>query len=209
MTYPLPTLKGAETMKALVALWGDQCYICGGPVQHIEHVKPRKRGGGDTFANLRPSCAKCNLSKGAKPLKEYLRLRRSQGLPVLASAWKGGLRPSARQMLSLARVGVRLGARYRWGAWLAAPTAVGASPLTMAGIGIEAARWAAPHVKKGWDHHQDSKEAAIARAVAANRPSAGPWSQKWQPGDTSDDCLRRLLKAEGLSDRLVEKAMSR
>ncbi|MBT2266408.1 HNH endonuclease [Rhodococcus erythropolis] len=47
--------------------------MCGGPYQHLDHVKPLSAGGPHMLSNLRPSCADCNLSKGAKwplPQKE-------------------------------------------------------------------------------------------------------------------------------------------
>lgn len=40
------------------------CWMCGGPFEHIEHVKPLAAGGPHILANLRPSCGPCNLSKG-------------------------------------------------------------------------------------------------------------------------------------------------
>ena len=39
-----------------------------------------------------------------------------------------------------------------------------------------------------------ARESACLAAAAANRPSAGPWSQAWQPGDTWLDCLERALE---------------
>lgn len=40
------------------------CWMCGGPFEHIEHVKPLAAGGAHMLANLRPSCGPCNWSKG-------------------------------------------------------------------------------------------------------------------------------------------------
>jgi 5-methylcytosine-specific restriction endonuclease McrA len=48
------------------------CWMCGGPFEHIEHVKPLAVGGPHILANLRPSCAPCNLSKGGRwPLEVH------------------------------------------------------------------------------------------------------------------------------------------
>lgn len=57
---------------ALILRDGDRCYLCGQSVQrmpiHIEHVKPRARGGSDDLANKRLAHADCNLWKGQKPV---------------------------------------------------------------------------------------------------------------------------------------------
>ncbi len=44
--------------------WGNRCWICGGPYQAIDHVKPIARGGWHALMNLRPICTPCNSSKG-------------------------------------------------------------------------------------------------------------------------------------------------
>ena len=82
---------------ALTAMWGDTCYICGAllVVSHIEHVRPRSAGGGDSWANLRLSCPSCNWSKGAKSLKDFLAGRDG---PVARSAKRAGRYPSPGQM---------------------------------------------------------------------------------------------------------------
>lgn len=38
---------------------------------HVDHVMPRSMGGSDLIENLVPSCAACNLSKGAKHPSEW------------------------------------------------------------------------------------------------------------------------------------------
>ena len=45
------------------------CAYCGGPYEHDEHVKARIIGGVYTI----PSCMDCNLSKGKKGKKTWLR----------------------------------------------------------------------------------------------------------------------------------------
>lgn len=52
-----------ETFAARMAYWGNECWMCGGPFEHVDHVKPISRGGWHCLANLRPSCARCNTSK--------------------------------------------------------------------------------------------------------------------------------------------------
>lgn len=42
------------------------CWMCGGPKEQIDHVKPLAKGGMHILSNLRPACALCNLSKKDK-----------------------------------------------------------------------------------------------------------------------------------------------
>lgn len=39
------------------------CWVCGGPADQVDHVKPIARGGAHILANLRPICGFCNQSK--------------------------------------------------------------------------------------------------------------------------------------------------
>ncbi len=59
-----------HTPAELVESWDERglyvCTYCGGPHQHIDHVVPLSRGGGETVGNLVPACSPCNLSKGAR-----------------------------------------------------------------------------------------------------------------------------------------------
>lgn len=53
------------------AYWGNRCWICGGPAQTIDHVKPISKGGPHVLANIRPACRFCNTSKHNKwPFKK-------------------------------------------------------------------------------------------------------------------------------------------
>jgi 5-methylcytosine-specific restriction endonuclease McrA len=56
----------AEMIEARCSLWGNRCWICGGPMQAIDHVKPLAKGGAHLPCNLRPICKPCNSRKGAK-----------------------------------------------------------------------------------------------------------------------------------------------
>ncbi len=52
---------------------GGVCYLCDSPVTlslaHLDHVIPVSRGGTHTPDNVRVTHARCNLRKGARPLK--------------------------------------------------------------------------------------------------------------------------------------------
>lgn len=75
-------LRGARrvavvTEAQVIAAYGERCYLCDAPLEavpmHLDHVVPLARGGAHTLENLRPSCARCNLRKGAKTPEELLR----------------------------------------------------------------------------------------------------------------------------------------
>ncbi|HEY9413600.1 MAG TPA: HNH endonuclease signature motif containing protein [Pseudonocardia sp.] len=48
---------------AKVAYWGERCWICSGPYDAIDHVKPLAKQGPHMLANLRPICTPCNTRK--------------------------------------------------------------------------------------------------------------------------------------------------
>lgn len=57
-----------EQLEARLSMYSG-CWMCGTPTgtdRHIDHVKPLSRGGWHCLSNLRPSCQRCNLSKGSK-----------------------------------------------------------------------------------------------------------------------------------------------
>lgn len=58
-------------IKARIEFYGGCCAYCSKPYEHLDHVIPLSRGGSNLPANIRPTCAKCNLSKGAKRLREW------------------------------------------------------------------------------------------------------------------------------------------
>lgn len=59
-----------------MSVFGFCCAYCNGPFEHIDHVIPLSKGGKHCLANLRPACAKCNLSKHNKNLYEWLNLKK-------------------------------------------------------------------------------------------------------------------------------------
>lgn len=55
-----------------MSVFGDKCFYCGGPFQHVDHAIALIRNGYHCLANLRPSCESCNLRKGSKSFTEFL-----------------------------------------------------------------------------------------------------------------------------------------
>ncbi len=65
----------SRTRAAVLRRDGRRCRYCGstdGPF-HIDHIKPRSRGGSNSPRNLTVACRTCNTSKGAKSLKDWLK----------------------------------------------------------------------------------------------------------------------------------------
>lgn len=55
-----------EQLMARMRYWGNQCWVCGGPFEAIDHVKPISKGGAHALMNFRPICRSCNSSKRDK-----------------------------------------------------------------------------------------------------------------------------------------------
>jgi 5-methylcytosine-specific restriction endonuclease McrA len=73
--YQQGTLAGYETRQYLLEKWGRKCAYCGAeniPLQ-VEHIHPKAKGGSNRISNLSLSCEKCNLKKGTKDVKEFLK----------------------------------------------------------------------------------------------------------------------------------------
>ena len=54
---------------------GGRCALCGatkneGPL-HVDHIKPRSKGGKTEYGNLQVLCSKCNLTKGNKDETDF------------------------------------------------------------------------------------------------------------------------------------------
>ncbi len=56
----------AEQLRAKMEYWGNRCWMCDGPFENVDHVKPLARGGADALMNLRPACRSCNARKHAR-----------------------------------------------------------------------------------------------------------------------------------------------
>lgn len=64
-------------LAARVAYFGGLCWMCGGPAEALDHVKPLSKGGAHALCNLRPACKACNSAKGAQwPFPTALRTGR-------------------------------------------------------------------------------------------------------------------------------------
>jgi 5-methylcytosine-specific restriction endonuclease McrA len=53
-------------------VFGNKCYYCDGPFEHLDHAIALSKGGYHCLANFRPSCESCNLSKSSKSYKEWI-----------------------------------------------------------------------------------------------------------------------------------------
>lgn len=65
------------TADELLASWAERglsgCTYCpDGEYEHADHVVPLARGGSHSIDNLVPACERCNTSKGAKLLADWL-----------------------------------------------------------------------------------------------------------------------------------------
>jgi 5-methylcytosine-specific restriction endonuclease McrA len=52
-----------EQLAAKMAYWGNRCWVCKGPFEAVDHVKPLGGGGPHMLANLRPICTRHNSKK--------------------------------------------------------------------------------------------------------------------------------------------------
>lgn len=51
---------------AIVKAYRGLCCYCGSVFEHMDHVVSLKNGGAHVAGNVRPACAKCNLTKRAQ-----------------------------------------------------------------------------------------------------------------------------------------------
>ena len=73
--YQQGELAGYETREYLLEKWGRKCAYCNAenvPLQ-VEHIVPRARGGTNRISNLTLACERCNRTKGARPVEEFLK----------------------------------------------------------------------------------------------------------------------------------------
>jgi len=81
-------LTAPYTYRDVLDLWGTDCHICNLSIDmritrncgeegweeglHLDHVIPLSKNGPDIISNVKPSHAKCNLSKSARLLSELI-----------------------------------------------------------------------------------------------------------------------------------------
>jgi hypothetical protein len=54
-----------EVRKRIVDLYDRKCFNCGaGGRLHLDHIRPRAKGGDSAFRNLQPLCVRCGQQKG-------------------------------------------------------------------------------------------------------------------------------------------------
>jgi 5-methylcytosine-specific restriction endonuclease McrA len=56
----------AKALADRMAYFGNRCWMCRGPFEDVDHVKPLSKGGLHVLSNLRPACSDCNNRKRAK-----------------------------------------------------------------------------------------------------------------------------------------------
>ena len=91
--YQQGTLAGYELREYLLEKWQRTCAYCSSenvPLQ-IEHIHPTSKGGTNRVSNLTLGCSPCNLAKGTKDIKEFLKNKPDVATCVLAQA-KGTLK---------------------------------------------------------------------------------------------------------------------
>ncbi len=88
--YQQGTLAGYETREYLLEKWGRDCAYCGKPglKLQVEHIHPRAKGGSNRISNLTLSCEACNLKKGTKDIKDFLKKDPEKLKKILALAKK-------------------------------------------------------------------------------------------------------------------------
>ena len=86
--YQQGTLQGYETREYLLEKWDRKCAYCGksGIPLQIEHIVARANGGTNRISNLCLACEKCNVAKGTRDIKDFLKKKPEVLKRVLAQA---------------------------------------------------------------------------------------------------------------------------
>jgi 5-methylcytosine-specific restriction endonuclease McrA len=86
--YQQGTLAGYEVREYLLHKWERKCTYCGKeniPLQ-VEHIVPRAKGGTNRVSNLCLACEKCNLAKGTRDIKDFLKKKPDLLKKILSQA---------------------------------------------------------------------------------------------------------------------------
>jgi len=86
--YQQGMLYGYEVREYLLEKWNRQCAYCGKssvPLQ-VEHIQARANGGTDRISNLCLACEKCNVAKGTKDIRDFLKKKPEVLKHILAQA---------------------------------------------------------------------------------------------------------------------------
>lgn len=73
--YQQGELQGYEVREYLLNKWDRKCAYCdktGIPLQ-VEHIHPKAKQGSNRISNLTLACEKCNMQKGTKDIKDFLK----------------------------------------------------------------------------------------------------------------------------------------
>jgi len=67
--------------KKLLSSFNNKCAYCGSEeILLAEHITPQSKGGSDILFNLITSCTKCNDRKGTMDMKEWLEIKKIEGM---------------------------------------------------------------------------------------------------------------------------------
>lgn len=76
----------AWSRRGVLARDGRRCGYCGGAAATVDHILPRSRGGGNSWANTVASCADCNQRKADRtPAEAGMTLRVTPRAPTWAA----------------------------------------------------------------------------------------------------------------------------
>jgi len=89
--YQRGELMGYEVREYLLEKWGRRCAYCLKecvPLE-VEHIRPKSHGGSNRVSNLTLACRPCNVSKGSRPIEDFLANKKD----ILAKILKGAKAP--------------------------------------------------------------------------------------------------------------------
>ncbi len=86
--YQQGTLQGYEVREYLLEKWNRQCAYCStkDAQLQVEHIHPRAKGGTDRISNLTVACEPCNIRKGTRDIREFLKGKPDVLKRILAQA---------------------------------------------------------------------------------------------------------------------------